>query len=88
MLESFTFIWNVIWEFVDGFIGGLNNVLIKGNLKDLKTINISLRLLSDNAILETDIYTILIWLFMGIIFYHIVKILLKIINMPFKFFGL
>lgn len=67
-------------------IDGLDSVLTAGGMSALDSYNISVRLLSDQSIMDFDLYTLLIWLIMGMFAFFIYKLIKSIVMAPVKFF--
>ena len=86
MIQHFQSVWQVLYNFIEALIKGLDNVLIGAGLESLETYVLNIKILSDTPILTVDLYTVLIWACLVVAFFMIYKVFRTIIRMPFRFF--
>lgn len=85
MLNSFQYLWQQLFNFIDSMIQALDNVLISGGLESLKTYQLDIKLLSETPIFSIDVYTVLIWLCLVFGFFLIYKFFKALITLPYNF---
>ena len=86
MIQHFQSVWQVLFNFIESLIKGLDNVLVGAGLDSLETYVLNIKLLSETPIFTVDLYTVLIWLCLVVAFFMIYKVFRAIIKMPFRFF--
>lgn len=84
MRETFLVAFGWFVDLADAIVWGLNEALQAVGLTDIKNIDLSLRLLSDNPIVELDLYSVLVYLLTVLLVLWLTKLIIRIIKTPLR----